>query len=46
MLVYTIRDFYPSFMIDTIQFLQIDAENIEKMLGERLRLNGIGVWFN
>ena len=23
-----------------------DAENIEKMLGERLRLNGIGVWFN
>jgi len=23
-----------------------DAANIEKMLGERLRLNGIGVWFN
>ena len=23
-----------------------DAENIEKMLGERLRLKGIGVWFN
>jgi hypothetical protein len=23
-----------------------DAENIEKMLGERLHLNGIGVWFN
>ena len=21
-------------------------ENIEKMLGERLRLKGIGVWFN
>ena len=23
-----------------------DVENIEKMLGERLRLKGIGVWFN
>lgn len=23
-----------------------DAENIEKILGERLRLNGIGVWYN
>ena len=23
-----------------------DAENIEKMLGERLRLYGISVWFN
>ena len=25
---------------------KFDLENIEKMLGERLRLNGIGVWFN